>query len=142
MRWLWMEKTQPECPWVLLRAHVPEPARTLLAISVITNVGDGRSTLFWTDRWINRHAITDLALALMPFVRRREWCTPSVHDALLDRAWERDIMGGLPILAAWQFLQLEEVIGQITSSRTPASRTSTLSSPSGEFSTKSAYWRR
>lgn len=35
--------------------------------TLIGTVKDGRSTSFWTDRWINGQAIKDLAPALMTF---------------------------------------------------------------------------
>ena len=50
MRWLWIEKTKPERPW-----EIPVHMHTLamFAISVVTSVGNGENTMFWTDSWIH-----------------------------------------------------------------------------------------
>lgn len=69
MRWLWLERTQPDRPWGLLRVHIPEMARMMFMISVTTTVGDGSTTLFWSNRWVIGQTIADLAPDLMPFVR-------------------------------------------------------------------------
>lgn len=71
----------------------------MFAISVITLVGDGNSTSFWTDRWINGSSVPELAPALMPFVKRRGWRRRSVSDALQTGAWVRNIIGGLHVIA-------------------------------------------
>ncbi|GJM88071.1 hypothetical protein PR202_ga04095 [Eleusine coracana subsp. coracana] len=61
---------------------VPSQSKALFAISVTTSIGDGNSTLFWTDRWIHGKVISELATALMPHVRRRGWRSLTVRDAL------------------------------------------------------------
>lgn len=141
MRWLWMEKTQPDRPWGLLRVHIPEPARAMFAVSVATTLGDGRTTLFWTDKWVHGQAIADLAPALMQFVRRRGWRHRTVCEAMHEGAWERDIIGGLSVLATWQMLQLCDIIGQTALDPSQPDKHTWLPSQSGEFSSKSAYER-
>lgn len=95
---------------VLPRRSCTASARALFAISLITNIGDGRTTDFWTDRWLQGQCIADLEPALMPFVRERSWRKLKVTDALQDNKWMRYIEGGLSVVAIWQFLQLCEVI--------------------------------
>lgn len=46
LRWLWLEKTQPDRPWGVLRVRIPEPARAMFALSAQTYLGDGRTTMF------------------------------------------------------------------------------------------------
>jgi len=57
-------------------------------------VGNGESTYFWTDRWIDGRSIKQLVLALFTVVRpsHRRWY---VADTLPHRAWVRDISGAL-----------------------------------------------
>ncbi|GJM89732.1 hypothetical protein PR202_ga05948 [Eleusine coracana subsp. coracana] len=107
----------------------------------MTTVGDERSTLFWTDRWINGISIQELAPALMPFVKRRGWRARTVQDALTQNTWLRDIAGGLPVLATWQFLLLWDVL--TTVELMPEERNAHVWTPcpSGIFSSKSAYER-
>lgn len=46
MRFLWLERTNPERPWSLLDVKVPVAVKEMFFISVTTSVGDGRNTLF------------------------------------------------------------------------------------------------
>lgn len=100
MRWLWIEKTNPDRPWAHLAISLPEQVKAMFAISVITTVGDGSSTVFWTDRWLHGKSISDLAPALMPFVRRRGWRTRTVREAMHKNSWTHDIIGGL---SSWPY---------------------------------------
>lgn len=46
IRWLWMQKTQPDRPWALFNLSVLAKVRAMFQISVITTVGDGQNTVF------------------------------------------------------------------------------------------------
>ena len=61
MRWLWIEKTRPDRPWAGLEVPVHPNSVAMFAISVVTTVGNGRNTLFWTDRWLHGCCLEDLA---------------------------------------------------------------------------------
>lgn len=113
----------------------------MFQISVTTTIGDGKATLFWTDRWLHGKAIPDLAPALMQHVRRRGWRKLTVHDALQDNHWFTYIMGGLSVLAQWQFLQLCDIVHEINISPEEQDRHIWSPHPSGTFTTKSAYER-
>ena len=52
LRWLWLQKTEPDKPWAFLPVQAPPQAKAFFAISVTSVVGNGRNTLFWTDRWL------------------------------------------------------------------------------------------
>jgi hypothetical protein len=52
VRWLWLRKTQAERPWTEFDIKVHPNAEALFQASVHSSVGDGATTLFWTDRWI------------------------------------------------------------------------------------------
>lgn len=141
LRWLWLEKTNPGRPWKLLKVQVPNAVRVMFAISVTSNVGDGSSTIFWTDRWIHGKSLQDLAPALMSFVLRRGWRMRTVCDALHDNSWTSDIVGGLSVLAAWQLLQVHDVLAQMVLDPQQRDQHCWLPDPSGQFTTKSAYRR-
>lgn len=85
IRWLWQSKTQPDKPWAAFDISVPNKVRAMFEISVTTAVGDGATTLFWSDRWLQGKSIQDLAPALMPFVRRRGWRKQTVRRARAER---------------------------------------------------------
>lgn len=90
MRWLWMERTDPDRPWAILNVKVPQAAAAMFVISISTTVGDGGSTSFWL---VNLR----LGVGVMPFVHRRGWRTRTVCDALHQNAWVLNIIGGLSV---------------------------------------------
>jgi hypothetical protein len=53
VRWLWLGKTEPERPWNALRVPVHSCAQALFTTAIHSKVGNGASTKFWTDRWLN-----------------------------------------------------------------------------------------
>uniref|UniRef100_A0A0A9EUV3 Reverse transcriptase zinc-binding domain-containing protein n=1 Tax=Arundo donax TaxID=35708 RepID=A0A0A9EUV3_ARUDO len=69
MRWLWLRKTQPDKPWASFPIQVHESVQALFAVAIISNVGDGSNTLFWTDNWLHGSSLATLAphiFALVP----------------------------------------------------------------------------
>jgi len=61
MQWLWMEKTRSERPWAGLQIPVYSQTSAMFAIAVEFTVGNGRNTLFWTDRWLHGCSLENLA---------------------------------------------------------------------------------
>jgi hypothetical protein len=47
MRWLWMERTNPNCPWSMLHVKVPEKIRLFFSTFFYREIGDGATTLFF-----------------------------------------------------------------------------------------------
>jgi hypothetical protein len=54
-------------------------------------VGDGTSTLFWFDKWLNGKAIFDIAPEVVCLVDSRVSSTRTVPQALDNWRWVRDI---------------------------------------------------
>lgn len=72
-------------------------------------IGDGRSTAFWTDRWVpNACAVRDVAPNLLPAVgaRRRRL----VADAVPGNTWVRDITGPLSSIAVMDYFHLWDIV--------------------------------
>ncbi|PNT76355.1 hypothetical protein BRADI_1g47396v3 [Brachypodium distachyon] len=71
-------------------------------------VGDGRSTLFCTDRWIDGRSIE--LLAPVVFATVHCWITRrrTVADGLLGSAWIQDISGPLNAQGVAEFLSLAD----------------------------------
>lgn len=80
LRWLWLEKTDDTRSWASFDIQVPANAAALFAVAVITTVGYGQATRFWTNRWLHGQTITNLAPELMSFIRKRGW-----HASLCTR---------------------------------------------------------
>lgn len=70
MKWLWLQKIEPNKPWNAFNIQVPNTARALFELSVVTEVGDGATTKFWTDKWINGCNIQELAPELLANVKK------------------------------------------------------------------------
>ena len=71
IRWLWLQKTEPSRPWSVFPIQVHKCARDFFSMAVISEVGNGTRTRFWTDRWIHGHRICDLAPLLFVLVPKR-----------------------------------------------------------------------
>jgi hypothetical protein len=69
-------------------------------------VGNGETTLFWEDRWLDSKSIKEMVpevYALVPKCRRK---ARTVREALVERTWIPDIVGAPSVLALWQYVQL------------------------------------
>jgi hypothetical protein len=57
--------------------------------------------LFWTDRWITRQSISDIAPEVLVAVNTRALKTRKVAAALPRNAWIQDISGALSADGTW-----------------------------------------
>ena len=71
MRWLWLQKTEPNRPWCSLPIQVPDKARAFFSMVLTSKVGNGANTLFWTDKWIHGQKIADLVPRLFDVIPKR-----------------------------------------------------------------------
>lgn len=110
MRWLWIQRSEPQAPTAHIEPAVSTKTKALFAACITTRLGDGRSALFWVDKWLHGQAIQHLAPTLMPFIRKRGWGKRTVQSALQNNAWMSDIIGGLPVPAMWELTQLVNVL--------------------------------
>jgi hypothetical protein len=113
MRWLWLTKTQPEQPWTNMGIQVHSNVTSLFSVSVISLVGDGRSTYFWADQWLHRQNMEDLAPALFALVPKPIAKKRTVQEALEDHRWVGDIRGRLQAQALLEFLLLWDTLQEI-----------------------------
>jgi hypothetical protein len=76
-------------------------------------VGNGKNTLFWRDRWIHGLSIYDIAPSVLELVSTRNINRRKVHDALQENRWMLDISKPLTELAALQCIRLWIKLGDI-----------------------------
>ncbi|XP_035821764.1 uncharacterized protein [Zea mays] len=81
-KWLWMEKTDLSRPWHGLSLLVQRHVRQFFDLSVFTILGNGATTLFWSDRWIHGNTIQDIAPEVVGMVGRRAYSSRTVAQAL------------------------------------------------------------
>ncbi|GJN12793.1 hypothetical protein PR202_ga31105 [Eleusine coracana subsp. coracana] len=110
LKWLWAQKTAPGRPWAGLEIPIHPHARALFDISIITQVGNGRSTLFWSDRWLHDCSLGDIAPEVVASVPQRVIKTRTVEQALHNLQWVRDISAGLSLVGLIEYLVLWDLV--------------------------------
>jgi len=113
-------------------------ASALFAIFVVTNMGSGYDTLFWSDRWLLGKSIEELAPNVFRTVTVRTRKKRTVAEALVDNTWVFDIRGALNWHGLMEYLELWDAISDVhLSSSSDIHRWKFESS--GFFSSRSAY---
>jgi hypothetical protein len=80
-----------------LQDEVKQPVAMLFHYSTTMQVGDGKRTLFWADRWIHGQSVAELAPCLVQAVPKRILNRHTIFEGLQDRRWVRDISGALAL---------------------------------------------
>jgi hypothetical protein len=52
LRWLWLQKTELEKAWAFFPVQTQPQVKEFFAIAIVTEVRNGKNTLFWTARWL------------------------------------------------------------------------------------------
>ncbi|XP_039855235.1 uncharacterized protein LOC120713315 [Panicum virgatum] len=143
MRWLWIEKTKPNRPWAGLEVPVHSNTVALFAVSVVTSVGNGENTLFWSDRWLHGCSIENLAPNVFKCIPARLKKARTVKDALHELTWVSDIRGALGWQGLVEYLDLWDVLTDVILHVLVVNTTDDTHhwkfEASGNFSSKSAY---
>lgn len=137
MRWRWFKKTVVNKPWAGLPINLKPAADALSLAALHCVIGDGRRTLFRSDRWVDGRSVAEMAPNLFACVRpagRRKL----VAEALPDHMWIQDIRGAPSVPAIAEFLQLWPLIQQYSLSDGDDSFWWRCS-VDGKYSARSAY---
>jgi hypothetical protein len=86
--------------------QVPGQVQAFFNLAVVSEVGSGAHTLFWTDRWLNGQSIADLAPHLLAVIPKRTANRHTVEQALTDCSWVLDIRGDMSVEVIVEFLNL------------------------------------
>jgi hypothetical protein len=138
LRWLWLSRTDPSRAWQGLDLQFSPLERSLFFASTTMVLGDGRTALFWEDRWLDGRSISEIAPLLYACIPKRRRRIRMVADGLLNHSWARDIHGtiGIPEIGEYLLLwrRLESV--QLTDQ---ADAMTWKWNDSGVYSAKSCY---
>jgi hypothetical protein len=136
--WLWLEKTDTNKPWHGLKLPVPVQVRKFFQSSVVTVVGNGNRTLFWSDRWLDGGCIKDFAPAVVSKFGKNIVSTRTVAQAIENCHWNSDILTPLSWVGIQQFLLLWDAVRRVVLAQ-EVDKHIWLHTSSGQFSTKSCY---
>ena len=139
MRWLWLHKTDPEKPWANLPIQVPKKAEAFFSTVLVSKVGNGAHTLFWTDKWILGQNVCSLAPRLFAIIPKRIANRRTVLEALANRKWISDIKGALSVGVLVDYLNLWELLSEIVLQPEVEDKHIFSIAADGKYSAKSAY---
>ena len=93
-----------------LPIQVPRKTRTLFNVAVETIVGNGKSTKFWLDRWLQGRTLSELAPNLCKLIPKRAVKRRTVAQALDNRRWVADIRGALSVQVLREYLYIWDLV--------------------------------
>jgi hypothetical protein len=108
VRWEWKARTER-------RLGLCSDERSVVAVfqaATIFSLGNGESTFFWTDRWIQGSSIQVLAPAVFAAVSTRKR-RATVADALHQDAWIRHITGPLSMQVLMEFDRMCDILEEV-----------------------------
>jgi hypothetical protein len=101
-------------------------------------VGDGAKTLFWTDRWWNGRAIseiTPLVVASVSVAKRRR----TVREALQDHVWVGDVPTNIGAEGVGQCVRIWQAVNVLNLDDAQEDVIAWPWSASGEYTASSTY---
>ncbi|CAM0874176.1 unnamed protein product [Alopecurus aequalis] len=107
--------------------------------STIMVVGDGKSSLFWSDRCLDGRNVEMIAPLLVDHVDAKVRRKRLVADALVNNQWIRDLSTGLSVPVMSQFLSLWHEILRVLLQPDVEDSLQWIWTASKLFSAKSAY---
>jgi len=118
---------------------MPQKARALFNVAVETIVGNGESTKFWLDRWLQGRTLSELAPNLCKLIPKRAVKRRTVAQALDNRRWVADIRGALSVQVLREYLYIWDLVdGLVLQPEIPDQHRWKLTNL-GPYSSKSAY---
>jgi hypothetical protein len=118
-RWLWLQKTDQSHAWSQLPIKTTLEVQAFFRASTYTIVGDGKTTLFWEDRWVQGTSPVDSAPNLAALVSSRIKARLTVSQGLANRHWTRGVAGGMSTDEIAEYLELWETMETVTLNHQP-----------------------
>jgi hypothetical protein len=72
LRWLWLEWTAPDKPWVGLETPNDEMDRSLFCAATKVTIGDGYKASFWSSSWLDARPPNLIALLIYEASKRKK----------------------------------------------------------------------
>ncbi|GJN20314.1 hypothetical protein PR202_gb07677 [Eleusine coracana subsp. coracana] len=103
-----------------------------------TTIGNGRTNLFWKEKWIHGSSIAELAPTVIAAVPAKTWDTRLVAEALVNQNWAHDIEGGISMIGLYELFQLADILADVVLSEEEDLHIWRFDN-SGQYTTKSTY---
>ena len=132
VRWVWRDRRRG-----IASVADEHPVRALFSAATVISLGNGESTLFWTDRWLNGSSVQDLAPTLYNAVRPRKK-RATVAESLPGSAWARHIAGPISLQLLVELDHLCDRLQQVQLQQRPDTFQWNLTADR-EYSAASAY---
>lgn len=107
VRWVWRDRQNGKALRTKERAVL-----ALFQAATVFTLGNGESTFFWTDRWLNGSSIEDLAPTVFAAVCARRRMT-MVAEAITNDAWVRHIVGPVTMQLLIEFGRLCDLLEDV-----------------------------
>ena len=138
MRWLWLQKTEPDRPWAAFQIQVHPAVKAFFRVAIVSEVGNGKNTIFWTDRWLHGQSLDQLVPTLFGSVNNKAR-KRTVYEALTEMKWVQDIRGATTVPVLIEFFKLWDLLSDLTLQPVVDDAHIWQFSSSGVYSAKSAY---
>ena len=86
-RWPWLQRVDGNRPWSEFTIKVPKEFMQLFRAATRVEARDGRTTLFWEDRWLDGMRVQELA--------------PAVYKRIPPRIRQGAMMGQVAASGDW-----------------------------------------
>lgn len=132
VRWVWKDRQEGHWPRTSKRV-----ALAIFQAATVINLGNGQSTYFWTDRWLQGVSIQTIAPAVFASVSARKRKT-LVAQALPGNAWVRHITAPLTMQVLVEVERICDLLDNVQLSHEPDTFSWSLTSD-GDYSAASVY---
>lgn len=112
VRWRWLRRTGVHQPWHALPDDTERAAVAVFQAATSCALGDGASTFFWTDNWLQGSCVKNIAPTMFAAVPKRRHSTTVAH-ALSRRTWVRHISGPRTMHLIIEFWELWQMVQQV-----------------------------
>jgi hypothetical protein len=134
-----MERTNPNCPWSMLHVKVPEKIRLFFSTFFYREIGNGATTLFWKDNWLQGKNIGQLAPRLIAAVPKRSINQRTVQEAIIEGGWIRDIKGAISVGVIVDYLSLWDLLRDVELQMGMVDKHVFRLAANGKYSAKAVY---
>jgi hypothetical protein len=87
--------------------------KAFFRVAIVSEVGNGKNTIFWTDRWLHGQSLDQLVPTLFGSVNNKAR-KRTVYEALTEMKWVQDIRGATTVPVLIEFFKLWDLLSDLT----------------------------